>query len=104
MIIVIPDVEKREGFPMTSTERRLSWVANMIKGYPYQPKSPEEAEGGYWFFETGKGWFLGDKGWTNDRIIDEDECGISVDGSMKGGPYDLERMVPQKRKKTSICG
>ena len=56
----------------------------MIEGYPYQPKSPEEAEGGYWFFETGKGWFLGDKGWTNDRIIDEDECGISVDGDTLG--------------------
>ena len=67
---------------MTSTEHRLSWVVNMIEGYPYQPKSPEEAEGGYWFFETGKGWFLGDKGWTNDRIIDEDECERGVNGSI----------------------
>ena len=84
MIVLIDEPERRKGFPMTSTERKLAWVVTMIEGYPYQPKSPEEAEGGYWFFESGKGWFLGDKGWANDRIIYDDECGIGVDGGTPG--------------------
>ena len=84
MIIIMDEPRKREGFPMTSTEHRLSWVVNMVEGYPYQPKSADEAIDNFWFFERGKGWFLGDNSWINDRALDENGCGISVDGDTLG--------------------
>ena len=100
MIIMIPEPERRKGVPMTSLGFMLSQITQMIDSYPYQPKSPEEAEAGFWFFERGKGWFLGDTSWISDRIIyDEDECGISVDGDTLGFQPSMAGSSPAFRSK-----
>ena len=99
MFIILDEPERRKGFPMTSTEQRLCLIIDMIDGYPHQPKSADEAIDNFWFFERGKGWFLGDGSWIKERALDENECGISVDGDTLGFHPEMAGSSPAFRSK-----
>ena len=81
MFIVVE--EKRKGMPYTSTEKNLINLSFIIKNLIKEPVSAEEMESDFWFYEKGKGFFLGDTTFFNERYIgDSDLCERGVNGSI----------------------
>ena len=89
-IIVIE--EKRKGMPYTRVEANLIKLNLVTNGCFKKPKSAEEMESDFWFYERGKGFFLGDTTLFKERHIDDSEVvmsGISVGGGIPA--FQVER-------------
>lgn len=83
MFIIVKEPDKeRLGMPYTTFEQNLILLHKVTGGCYSEPKSAEEMESDFWFFERGKGFFLGDKGIFKDRYVEAGEIG--VDGGTIG--------------------
>lgn len=80
-IIVIN--EKPMGIPYTSMEINLLNFLRMSGNEFYEPQTVEEAEDNFWFYEKGKGWFIGDHNFISGKVMkDRIVCERGVNGSI----------------------